>query len=64
MPSFISSLRSFVTWCFHMVIDRIPSPFRGRDGCNSGGGKGITKKYFIDHLRSGHFGSEASRVYL
>lgn len=47
-----------------MAVDRIPCLFRGRDGCNSGGGKGLTKKYFIDHLESRHFSSLASRAYL
>lgn len=47
-----------------MAVDRIPYPFRGRDGCNNGGGKGLTKKYFIDHLGSRHFSSDESKRYL
>ena len=47
-----------------MVVNWIPCPFRGCDGCNSGGRKGLTKKYFIDHLGSPHFSSDASRLYL
>lgn len=37
-----------------MIVERIPCPFRDHDGCNSGGGKGLTKRYFIDHLGSRH----------
>lgn len=47
-----------------MTSDKIPCPFRGRDGCNSGGGKGHTKKYFIDHLGSRNFNSDESKLYL
>ena len=47
-----------------MVFERIPCHFRGRDGCNSGGGKGLSKKYFIDHLGGCHFSSIESRLYL
>lgn len=32
--------RDLVTWCFLMVVKRISCLFRGRDGCNNGGGKG------------------------
>lgn len=47
-----------------MDVDKISCPFRGRDGCNSGGGKGLSKKYLIDHLGTRHFGSKDSRRYL
>ena len=47
-----------------MVVDRIPYPFRGRDGCNNGGGKGLFKKYFIDRHGACHFNSKESRRYL
>ena len=51
-------------WCFHMVVNKIPCPFRGRYSCNIGGGKGLTKKYIIDHLGSRHFSSDESKLYL
>lgn len=47
-----------------MVVERISCLYRGRDGCNSGGGKGLTKKYLIDRLGTHHFSSEAARIYL
>ena len=47
-----------------MVAVRISCPCRGRDGCNNGGGKGLTRKYFIDHLGARHFSSEESKLYL
>ena len=59
-----SSLSSLDFWCLLMVVDMVQCPFRGCDSCNSGGGKELTKKYFIDHLGSRHFASEACRVYL
>ena len=47
-----------------MAVVRISCPFRGRDGCNTGGGKGLTRKYFIDHLGIRHFSSDESKVIL
>ena len=47
-----------------MAFEKISCLFKGRDGCNSSGGKGLSKKYFIDHLGARHFSSEDSRIYL
>ena len=47
-----------------MAAVRISCPFKGRDSCNSGGGKGLIRKYFIDHLGAHHFSSDESKVYL
>lgn len=38
-------------------VVKIPCPLRGFDGCNSGSGKGLSKKYFIAHLGPRHFNS-------
>ena len=38
---------------------RISCPLQGHEGCS---GKGFTKKYFIDHLGTRHFKSEASKA--
>ncbi|GJY65899.1 putative reverse transcriptase domain-containing protein [Tanacetum coccineum] len=41
---------------------RISCPLQGREGCSGGNGKGLTKKYFIDHLGTRHFKTNDLKV--
>ena len=42
---------------------RISCPLQGCDGCSGGNGKGLTKKYFIDHLGTRHFKTNVLKAY-
>lgn len=44
----------FLSWLVGILSESL-CPFKGCDGCNSEVGRGLTKKYFIDHLGSRHF---------
>nr|GFA68847.1 chromo domain-like protein [Tanacetum cinerariifolium] len=41
---------------------RISCPLQGREGCSGGNGKGLTKKYFINHLGTRHFKTNDLKV--
>ncbi|GJW41559.1 hypothetical protein Tco_0067404 [Tanacetum coccineum] len=55
----------FVTVFFIMASQgagRISCPLQGREGCSGGNGKGLAKKYFIDHLGTRHFKTNDLKV--
>ncbi|GJX99517.1 hypothetical protein Tco_0356536 [Tanacetum coccineum] len=45
----------------HNIV-RISCPLHGGEGCSGGNGKGLTKKYYIDHLATRHFKTNDLKV--
>ncbi|GJY96150.1 hypothetical protein Tco_0512511 [Tanacetum coccineum] len=56
----VTYLDCFVSLC--MAIVKFHCPFAGLNGCNDGGGNGLSRAYLIKHLRGVHCSGDAQAI--